>query len=102
MGLKILLKNEKGTTLESVADSKKLLNRLLPSFDDQEYCCIRFIDRYGDTVFNGLQMKIFLDEWNLIIDKAIQEEEIKLVLSIKELAIRCQSTTHLYLCFYGD
>jgi hypothetical protein len=102
MGLQILLKNEKGEILDSVIDFKKLLNKLLPNFDNGKYSCLRFIDRYGDTVFNRLQMSVFLDEWNWIVEKATSEEEKNLVLHIKDLATRCQKEPHLYLMFFGD
>jgi hypothetical protein len=102
MGLKIILRNENGVVLDSITDSKKLLHRLLPQFDEVEYPYLRFIDRYGDTIFNGLQMSLFLDEWSRIIKKANGEEEKKIVLYINELALRCQQGVHLYLVFYGD
>lgn len=102
MPMKISLKNEAGQVIDSVTDTKKALRKLLPNFDNKEYCCLRFIDPYGDTIFNNLQMMIFLDEWNQLLEKAEHQEEKEIMLQIKDLAARCQAGTHLYLWFLGD
>jgi len=60
------------------------------------------IDWYGDTVFNQLQMSLFLEEWQRLKSKAKSEEEHKLLLEIEKLAFDCQSEQHEYLRFIGD
>jgi hypothetical protein len=38
------------------------LHRLLPPHDDDTYYCLRYVDWYGDTVFNRLQIETVLQE----------------------------------------
>lgn len=102
MGLSVVLENERGSPIQIVIDPKNYLHRLLPSVDDQSYQCLRFIDWYGYTVFNHLQMPTFLEEWQRLKDKTNSEEEIQLLLKIENLAFDCQSEQHEYLRFIGD
>lgn len=58
---------------------------------------LRFIDPYGDTVLNQLQMPLFQEEWRQLEDaskKANQHENWKAVMA---LAVKCNSEVHLYL-----
>lgn len=102
MGLTVVLETERGEPIEQVLDPGNLLHRLLPSHDDSSYQCVRFIDWYGDTVFNRLQMEQFLAEWKRLYNAAECKEERELLLAIEKLAHRCQTEAHLYLKFYGD
>lgn len=102
MGLTIRLQGESSDLLEQVEDPKNVLHRLLSSSVDGDSCCLQFIDWYGDTIFNRLQMKPFLDEWADVRSRARDDNETNLVESIRALAIRCQDEPHLYLRFIGD
>jgi hypothetical protein len=60
------------------------------------------VDWYGNTVFNRQQAIDVLEEVREIAKQTCQLEERSLLGRIAELALRCQSTPHLYLKFYGD
>ena len=102
MPLSVALETERGEQLASVEDRANALHRLLPSGDDSSYHHLRFIDWYGDTVFNQLQMEPFLDEWARLKEVAETTEETALVEQVAALALRCEDEPHLYLKFYGD
>jgi hypothetical protein len=102
MGLSVALQNENGNPIDIVLDPKNYLHRLLPSHDDESYQCLRFIDWYGDTVFNHLQMPTFLSEWQRLNSKVKSDEERQLLSRIEKLAYDCQSEQHVYLKFIGD
>lgn len=103
MGLSVRLEDENGElVMEEVHDLQNLLHRLLPATDDASYQCLRFIDWYGDTVFNRLQMPTFLVEMSRIRCSTRRVEEGELMDSISGLAERCHQGMHLYLKFYGD
>jgi hypothetical protein len=102
MGLSVALQDEDGRTIEVVLDSKNHLHRLLPPPDDVSYPYLRFIDWYGDTVFNRLQIEGFLNEWAKLKERAMTEDERELILRIEKLAYDCQAEPHLYLKFIGD
>ena len=101
MGFCVILERENGEPLEQVEDPKNMLHQLLPSEDDS-YQYLRFIDWYGDTVFNGLQIQPFLSEWDRLTESARTSDENALLARIRELALRCSQEPHLYLRFCGD
>lgn len=102
MPISVALTDENGEELERVDDDGNLLHRLLPSHDDQSYQMLRFIDWYGDTIFNQLQIQPFLDEWARLEAAATTPEQKQLLSRIKGLAQQCLREPHLYLKFYGD
>ncbi|MGI8836494.1 MAG: hypothetical protein ACR2H4_07625 [Pyrinomonadaceae bacterium] len=102
MGLRLVLETERGEPIESVEDPKNLLHRLLPSAEDRSFQLLRFIDWYGNTVFNELQIDTFLVEWERLKQAVQAKEESALLNNIEDLARRCKEEPHLYLKFYGD
>jgi hypothetical protein len=102
VGLAIVLESEDGKALATVEDLKNRLHHLLPKHDDDHFQMIRFIDWYGDTVFNRLQAATFLKEWETLRGNGNSKEDEDLVSAIRELAVRLQTEPHLYLKFYGD
>jgi hypothetical protein len=100
MGLAVALQNESGEALETISDDNDFLHSLLPP-QGSSYM-LGAVDWYGDTVFNRLQMKQFLAEWELVQNKASSPEQRSLVAEIKKLAVRCHKEVHLYLKFVGD
>lgn len=102
MGLKVALETERGGPIEEVGDPTNLLHRLLPSYDDVSSQFLRFIDWYGDTVFNRLQMEGFIAEWKKLSSKAQTVAEKELLSRVESLARRCQNEPHLYVKIYGD
>jgi hypothetical protein len=102
MGLEIVLQTESGAKIGSVADPKNYLGKLLPQIDDESHPLLGGIDPYGDTVFNGIQIRRFLLEWEAVSSNAVTTEERELVSKIEELALRCRDEVHLYIRFVGD
>ena len=102
MGLEIVLQTESGAKVDSVADPKNYLGKLLPQIDDESHPLLGGIDPYGDTVFNGIQIRRFLLEWEAVSSNAVTTEERELVSKIEDLALRCRDEVHLYIRFVGD
>ena len=102
MGICVVLETESGDQLEKVEDRRNLLHRILPSYDDSSYQLLRYIDWYGDTCFNRLQIAPLLRELRQLDDATLTSEENELISSIERLARRCLEEPHLYLKFYGD
>ena len=103
MGLAVSLEDENRQPVdEQVGDPRNLLHRILPDHDDRSYCCLRFIDWYGDTVFNHLQMGEFLEELDRVAGQAREPGARELLAQVETLARRCQSEVHIYLRFIGD
>jgi len=102
MGFDICLEDEHGKKVEEVGDPTNLLQRLLPSPNDETFSCLRFIDPYGDSVFNQFQIVTLIAELDRISIEATTNEERQLLERIRKLAERSRSEPHLYVKFYGD
>ncbi len=102
IGLAVKLETEEGKPLEVVYDPHNLLHKILPTEDDTSFVCLRFIDWYGDTVFNRIQMKTFLSEWQRLYRPELSAKEIGMLNQVRELAERSRDNPHYYLKFYGD
>lgn len=97
----IALVDEHGAQTAKVEADTHLLDDLLPAYDDRAYQCLRFIDIYGDTVFNRLQMKDVAIEWERIA-AASGSPVAPLFGEVRELIERCAHEPHTYLKFFGD
>lgn len=102
MGLSIALEDEHGTRIDGVDDPTNSLHRLLPPAEDLSSRCLRYIDWYGDTVFNRCQIGDVLSELQLLLGKTRTHGERTLIDRIIGLAQKCRDEPHLYLKFYGD
>jgi hypothetical protein len=102
MGIDVRLEDERGGVAAEAGDPDNLLARLLPPLDDSSFACLRFIDPYGDTVFNNLQMNTLIDEIDRVLTKATKAPERELLRKLRALAERCRAEIHMYLKFYGD
>jgi hypothetical protein len=102
VGLSIVVQDECGTRIDGVDDPTNILHRLLPCAEDLTSRCLRYVDWYGDTVFNRRQVIDVSNELQLLLEKAQTDTEKQLVGRILELAQRVEREPHLYLKFYGD
>jgi hypothetical protein len=48
---------------------------MLPADDDLGFPCLRFVDPYGDTVFNQIQIPVFLNELRRLLDSPLPDEQ---------------------------
>jgi hypothetical protein len=62
MGIDFTVETETGGVLKRLGDPRANLPLYLSLADLDRTSCLRFIDPYGDTVFNGSQMPILLSE----------------------------------------
>ena len=102
MGFNVELQDEFGGCIARVDDPLCLLDKLMPELGDESYPFLGSIDPYGDTTFNGLQMRRFLKEWDTVRQEAKTADEETLIAAVEELARRCRDEVHTYLKFIGD
>jgi len=101
MGFDINLESERGEVLATVSDPQNLLHRLLERSIALDPLLAE-IDWNGDTVFNRLQIPRFLSHWQTLSTQIENPNEFRIVEDVKELAVRCEGSVHLYLKFVGD
>jgi hypothetical protein len=63
---------------------------------------LKYIDPYGKTVFNQLQMEDFLAEWEFAKSFVQTDEEKSNWDTIRELATECKNSVHILLTFLGE
>jgi hypothetical protein len=102
VGVDVRLETGWGEVLEEVGDESGFLARILPEYEDRSFCLLRYIDRYGHTVFNELQMPDFLEEWRRLYRRAVTDEDREVLARVEELARRICETQLNYLRFLGD
>jgi hypothetical protein len=56
------LEDERGNVTSSLDSPSWLTNWMLACADLDRTACLRFIDPYGNTVFNSLQMRVLVEE----------------------------------------
>lgn len=67
-----------------------------------DFLWVKFIDPYGDTVLNSLQIPHFLDEWNRLSAFQSTDAEARALQEVRDLAEYCLEAPGRYLRFYGD
>jgi hypothetical protein len=102
MGITVSLTTEREEVLEETGDPANHLHRFLPASDDTSYVLVNYIDWYGNTIFNRIQMPRFTKEWASLRQAAIASGASDLHTKIATMATRCSEEVHLYLKFQGD
>lgn len=102
MGFNVILEDEEGTALDQLDDPDGLLKGILPGYEEKSFPQLRFVDPYGDTIFNRPQMEAFLEEWQRLAAKAQSSDAQELHRRVTTLARRCNDEVHLYLKFRGE
>jgi hypothetical protein len=97
--LRVVLQDESGCQIGAGID---IAANIFPHLDDERFVCLRFIDPYGDTLFNALQAKVVIDELRVLKTSIQGPHECAAVEGIESLAKMCQTEPHLYLRFIGD
>jgi hypothetical protein len=101
MGVDLRWEDERGDTIEEIYDSKNIFARLL-DINKSEMICFRFIDRYGDTIFNQLQIPVLIKELESIFENTSTKQEKDILRQIITLSKKSLGRVHTYLKFYGD
>ena len=64
--------------------------------------CLRYVDPYGDTVFNRLQQVRLVDELELLKRLAQSPQESELLDDITSFVALARAEPHQYLRFVGE
>jgi hypothetical protein len=86
-----------------LSDSKGLFVDALMSGSLEATVCLRFIDPYGETLFNGLQMPVLLDELRALAARLTDEDSRRHVEQLETLVSEAMEMgPHVFLLFAGD
>jgi hypothetical protein len=101
MAVNAHLTDERGLVLGEVLDRAGAMGRVLSLDGIEQTVCVRFIDPYGDTVFNRAQATVLLGELAGLRPR-LDDESRCFLDGIIGLAERVEAGPHLYLKFVGD
>ncbi len=97
--IRVVIQDEKGNEVSKAVD---VSTGALARPDDLRLTCLRFVDPYGDTVFNRLQLAPLLDDLCLLRESCNGGEHEDALQQIETLIERCLAEPHLYLKLIGD
>ena len=97
MSLVVKLEDDLGERSEWV-----MLHGVVPASHEREFPILSGVDPFGKTVFNHLQMEVFLREWDRVKDRARDQSQVEAWQKIKEMAETCREDRDLYLRFVGN
>jgi hypothetical protein len=105
MGLTVSIVSEAGEKLSIVKDPTNILHAIFPDSDDGRSRCIGFVDWYGLTIFNHIQVKALLSEIDALRG-SIGKQEREKVAEVLALGARVLELAgkgeHVLLRFDGD
>ncbi len=103
MTMSVVLQDERCNDVsETVHDPLGVIAASLPHPSDSTYGCVRFIDPYGDTIFNRLQAAVMVEEWDRLKLAFSERGAEALWTEVRELIVRCSEEPHTYVRFVGD
>ncbi|MFI5137621.1 MAG: hypothetical protein ACHQIM_07325 [Sphingobacteriales bacterium] len=97
MAWTIVLEDENKTTIISL-EREFTSGIILDASVNCKFKLIKYLDPYGDTIFNHLQMDDLVSDFKKLQDIKYAES----VETIIQLAEKCKIGCHTYLVFYGD
>jgi hypothetical protein len=101
MGIDLHWEDENGHSIAEFGDPRGLVKRILPDPASIEFICLRFVDPYGDTLFNQLQIPQVVAELEKLIGQPHTPEIQQHLQAMLEFAKQPHGV-HTYLKFYGD
>ena len=101
MGVNCFLEDEDGNTLDQFLDPKRILPKLI-RLSQEGYWFIKYIDPYGDTVFNQLQLPPLINELKLLELTITVKEHLEFLRQLINFINNSQNKIHCYIKFYGD
>jgi hypothetical protein len=102
MGVDVKWEDENGARLAEIPDPHKCISHLVLNTDLAGTTCLQFIDPYGDTTFNRLQIPILIEELKSVANKVRDTGIRDHLLRVVELAEKSRDEVHTYLKFIGD
>ena len=103
MAISVVLQDENGVDIsEIVHDPQGVITSSLSNVAVSSCGCVRFVDPYGDTVFNHLQATAMVEEWDALRRSFAERGAEVLWREVRKLIVRCSVEPHSYLKFVGD
>ena len=99
---------ESGEPIEAYPNGLHLVFEMMPQgLADSELkdtVCLRFIDPWGDTTFNRLQIPVLISELESLLeaDYCQTHERVREFAGLVAFVEKARDQVHTYIKFYGD
>ena len=100
MGIDVQIESETGEVEDLVADVEDLTEQLLPGMESSP--CLRWVDPYGDTIFNQIQIPHLVTELEGAASVATEPNVRAHAEAVLKLVRRAKAKIHTYVRFVGD
>jgi hypothetical protein len=102
MGIDVRVETESGEVQDEVLDDRNLTEKLLPDREDGSSPCLRFVDPFGDTLFNQIQIPLVVKELETRL-RATTKPEVKAHCeAILKVVSETVGEEHTYVRFSGE
>ena len=108
VGIEVHLRDERGGTVRGLPDpaggtfdAAGDFDGLIP-YEDRSFRLLCYVDPYGDTVFNTVQMADLLIELERLAALDPTPIEMRGLERLRVIAKRCRDEPHSYVWFIGD
>jgi len=101
MGIDVRLENAVGDEIATLLDYEDSLEKISLQCETRRSATLRFIDAYGNTVLNRLQVPYLIRELEHAREKMADPVAVQFAEDLLVLARRCRDEVGTYLKFYG-
>jgi hypothetical protein len=101
MGIDVRLENSLGEPIATLLDYEDSLEKITLECEPRRSAALRFIDAYGNTVFNRLQIPYLIRELERARENLSDPTILQFADDLLTLARRCRDEVDTYLKFYG-
>ena len=101
VGHAVLWQDENGVELGSFVKPGFDTRLTQPNWTDGT-ACLRFVDPYGDTVFNQLQIPVLIGELEAVAARAGAGDLVSTVAGLIAFLRQCDEQAHTYVKVIGD
>lgn len=102
MGIDVRVETESGEVQDEVLDDRNLTEKLLPDREDGSSPCLRFVDPFGDTVFNQIQIPLVVKELETRMRASSKPEVKSHCEAILKVVTATVGEDHTYVRFSGE
>ena len=92
---------ENGEVVHSVTDRTGMVRRAADALDGASRL-LQYVDEYGDTYFNKLQMPDLTSDWRAARATVRTPDDARFWQDVADLLRQCAESTHLYLKLVGE
>lgn len=101
MGIDARWVDEHGDELDVVFDERAIVREIVAAAGSAS-ACLRFVDPYGDTLFNQAQIEALFDELTWMERERLSPPARQQLEKLLALTERARGEAHTYLKFSGD